>query len=101
MSRYSPYPAYDDNGFPNHWKAMRLRFAVTLNPSKNEITLSDSELVSFIPMDAVGEYGGIRLDEDKELAQIGSGYTYFRDNDVVVAKITPCFENGKGMITWP
>ena len=98
MSRYSPYPAYDDNGFPNHWKAMRLRFAVTLNPSKNEITPSDSELVSFIPMDAVGEYGGIRLDEDKELAQIGSGYTYFRDNDVVVAKITPCFENGKGAI---
>lgn len=98
MSRYSPYPAYDDNGFPNHWKAMRLRFAVTLNPSKNEITLSDSELVSFIPMDAVGEYGGIRLDEDKELEDIGSGYTYFRDNDVVVAKITPCFENGKGAI---
>ena len=98
MSRYSPYPAYDDSGFPKHWKAMRLRFAVTLNPSKNEITLSDSELVSFIPMDAVGEYGGIRLDEDKELAQIGSGYTYFCDNDVVVAKITPCFENGKGAI---
>lgn len=98
MSRYSSYPAYDDRGFPKHWKAMRLRFAVTLNPSKNEITLSDSELVSFVPMDAVGENGGIRLDEHKELGDIGSGYTYFRDNDVVVAKITPCFENGKGAI---
>lgn len=98
MSRYSSYPAYDDSGFPKHWKAMRLRFAVTLNPSKNEISLSDSELISFVPMDAVGEYGGIRLDEDKEMGQIGSGYTYFCDNDVVVAKITPCFENGKGAI---
>jgi type I restriction enzyme S subunit len=98
MSHYPSYQVSDSNGFPEHWQARRLRFAVKLNPSKNEIPLSDSELVSFVPMDAVGEYGGIRLDEDKELGEIGSGYTYFRDNDVVVAKITPCFENGKGAI---
>lgn len=98
MSHYSAYQAYDSDGFPEHWQAMRLRFAIRLNPSKNEMPLSDSELVSFVPMDAVGEYGGIRLDEHKELGDIGSGYTYFRDNDVVVAKITPCFENGKGAI---
>lgn len=98
MGRYSAYQSYDSDGFPEHWELMRLRFALTLNPSKNEITLSDSELVSFVPMDAVGENGGIRLDEHKELGDIGSGYTYFRDNDVVVAKITPCFENGKGAI---
>lgn len=98
MSRYSAYQSYDSDGFPEHWEPMRLRFAIRLNPSKNEMPLSDSELVSFVPMDAVGEYGGIRLDEHKELGDIGSGYTYFRDNDVVVAKITPCFENGKGAI---
>jgi len=98
MSHYPSYQVSDSNGFPEHWQAKRLRFAVKLNPSKNEIPLSDSELVSFVPMDAVGEYGGIRLDEDKELGEIGSGYTYFCDNDVVVAKITPCFENGKGAI---
>jgi type I restriction enzyme S subunit len=49
-------------------------------------------------MDAVGEYGGLRLDEIKQLDEVSSGYTYFRDGDVVVAKITPCFENGKGAI---
>ncbi|WP_218648427.1 restriction endonuclease subunit S [Neptunomonas phycophila] len=98
MSHYPSYQVSDSSGFPEHWQAKRLRFAVKLNPSKNEIPLSDSELISFVPMDAVGEYGGIRLDEDKELGEIGSGYTYFRDNDVVVAKITPCFENGKGAI---
>jgi type I restriction enzyme S subunit len=69
-----------------------------MNPSKNEIDLEDSGLVSFVPMDAVGEYGGIRLEEEKELSEIGSGYTYFCDDDVVVAKITPCFENGKGAL---
>jgi type I restriction enzyme, S subunit len=49
-------------------------------------------------MDAVGEFGGIRLNEEKELCEVGSGYTYFCDDDVVVAKITPCFENGKAAL---
>ncbi|MEL4381376.1 restriction endonuclease subunit S [Shewanella algae] len=98
MSSFSAYQAFDSDSFPEHWQVRRLRFAMKLNPSKKEVPLSDSELVSFVPMDAVGENGGIRLDEHKELGDIGSGYTYFRDNDVVVAKITPCFENGKGAI---
>lgn len=98
MSHYVSYQAFDSDSFPEHWQVRRLRFAMKLNPSKKEVPLSDSELVSFVPMDAVGENGGIRLDEHKELGDIGSGYTYFRDNDVVVAKITPCFENGKGAI---
>ncbi|MBG5921110.1 restriction endonuclease subunit S [Providencia stuartii] len=98
MSHYVSYQAFNSDNFPEHWQVRRLRFAIKLNPSKNEVPLSDSELVSFVPMDAVGEYGGIRLDEHKELGDIGSGYTYFRDNDVIVAKITPCFENGKGAI---
>jgi type I restriction enzyme S subunit len=69
-----------------------------MNPSKSEVKLDGSELVSFVPMDAVGEYGGIRLDEEKELSEIGGGYTYFCEDDVVVAKITPCFENGKAAL---
>ena len=96
MRRYPAYPEYSPDGFPASWEHKRLRFTLTMNPSKNEIALDDSDMVSFVPMDAVGEYGGIRLTEEKELSEIGSGYTYFRDDDVVVAKITPCFENGKG-----
>jgi len=83
---------------PSEWEPLRLRFALVTNPSNREIKLESDALVSFVPMDAVGEYGGIRLDTDKELSEIGSGYTYFSENDVVVAKITPCFENGKGAI---
>jgi type I restriction enzyme S subunit len=83
---------------PAHWVPKRMRFCMKTNPSKGEIKLSDDELVSFIPMEAVGEFGGLNLDTEKELGEIGGGYTYFADNDVVVAKITPCFENGKGAI---
>jgi type I restriction enzyme S subunit len=49
-------------------------------------------------MEAVGEWGGLRLDETKQLRDVENGYTYFRDGDVVTAKVTPCFENGKGAI---
>lgn len=98
MAGYKPYPSYAADSTPAGWKQKRLRFALKMNPSKSEIRLQDDESVSFVPMDAVGEYGGIRLSEEKELGEIGSGYTYFCDDDVVVAKITPCFENGKGAL---
>lgn len=98
MASYPTYSQYSRNGFPVSWEQKRLRFALKMNPSKGEIELDDSDTVSFVPMDAVGEYGGIRLSEEKELSEIGSGYTYFCDGDVVVAKITPCFENGKGAV---
>jgi type I restriction enzyme S subunit len=49
-------------------------------------------------MEAVGEYGGLVLAQTKSVADVGTAYTYFADGDVVVAKITPCFENGKGAL---
>lgn len=49
-------------------------------------------------MESVGERGGLALDQDRPIAEVAAGYTYFRDGDILVAKITPCFENGKGAI---
>jgi type I restriction enzyme S subunit len=99
--RYPKYQASDASGAPElpiHWRSKRLRYVSRVNPSKSEITLGPDAPVSFIPMEAVGEYGGLRLDAERLLDEIDPGYTYFADNDVVVAKITPCFENGKGAL---
>lgn len=84
---------------PCGWPVRRLRFCATVNPSRSEVNglRADTE-VSFVPMDAVREYGGLRLDQTRSLADVATGYTYFREGDVLVAKITPCFENGKGSI---
>ena len=49
-------------------------------------------------MEAIREYGGIDLSSVKPIADMVDGYTYFRNGDVVLAKITPCFENGKGAL---
>ncbi len=105
MGGYQRYEAYQNSGIewlgeiPAHWDVKRSRFLLVTNPSKNEIRLSDDALVSFIAMESVGEYGGLDLSVQKTLDEIGSGYTYFAEQDVVVAKITPCFENGKGAIS--
>ena len=84
---------------PADWDVTRLRFVVETSISKKEVSdLSSEAEVSFVPMEAVGEYGGLNLDVTTTLAAVVDGYTYFRNGDVVVAKITPCFENGKGAL---
>jgi type I restriction enzyme S subunit len=98
MSYYPAYPAYKQSGCPEGWEQKRLRFEAFVNPSRTEIQLKEDDQVSFVPMETVGEYGGLKLYETKELSEVGGGYTYFRDNDVLIAKITPCFENGKGAL---
>jgi len=84
---------------PAHWEVKRLRFVSESNPVPSEVRgLPGDTEVSFVPMEAVGESGGLSLETTKQLADVKAGYTYFRDGDIVVAKITPCFENGKGAL---
>ena len=103
--RFRRYPAYKDSGvewlgeIPEDWESFRLRFVVKTSVTKKEVRELDPETkVSFVPMEAVGEYGGLDLDATKPLSEVIDGYTYFRNGDVIVAKITPCFENGKGAL---
>ncbi len=84
---------------PAHWDVKRLRYVVETGPKKSELRNTSSELeISFLPMPAIGEQGALDLSEVKHVADVYDGYTYFCENDVIVAKITPCFENGKGAI---
>jgi type I restriction enzyme S subunit len=70
-----------------------------LNPTKSEVAeLDPNTLVSFLPMDSIGDDGTLTLDKERPVAELLSGYTYFRDGDVTIAKITPCYENGKGAV---
>jgi type I restriction enzyme S subunit len=62
-------------------------------------SLDDNALASFLPMAAVSEEGRIEFEEQRTVAEVKKGYTYFERGDVLVAKITPCFENGKASRT--
>ena len=104
-TRFQSYPETKDSSIewlgqiPVHWEAVRLRYLAAINPTKSEVAglASDTE-VSFVPMPKVSETGELVLDEEKELDQVFNGYTYFRNADVLLAKITPCFENGKAAV---
>lgn len=81
---------------PN-WQMVELRTVCDVNPKKSEISKLPASLqVSFLPMADLSENDiTFKVKETKELKDVYTGYTYFRDNDVLLAKVTPCFENGK------
>lgn len=71
-------------------------FAI-FNPSRSEVRSKKDNLeVSFIEMSSVNESGYIDYKEDRLLKDVNKGsYKYFSENDIIIAKITPCMENGK------
>ena len=70
----------------------------SINPRRPNFTLHDTDKVSFVPMSAVSEDGYLVDMIDEEYGNVKKGFTYFENNDVLFAKITPCMENGKGAI---
>ena len=72
----------------------------TFKPSKDEVReMPGDTVVSFVPMANLNTFdAAFAPTESRKLADVLSGFTYFKDNDILLAKITPCFENGKAAI---
>lgn len=105
VARYQMYPEYRDSGIewlgeiPAHWDTVRLKLLCEINPGKFGLSNAPADMeVSFLPMENIGENGELDLSEVRVLDAVANGYTHFRDDDVIIAKITPCFENGKGAL---
>lgn len=83
----------------SEWPIVTLEEVCEINPKKKELDiLSDTE-VSFVPMADISESEMFfEAKQRKAFGDVSTGYTYFRDNDVLLAKVTPCFENGKSGI---
>ena len=71
-----------------------------IKPSKDEVKeLPGDTVVSFVPMADINTFdAAFTPKENRKLTEVLSGFTYFKDNDILLAKITPCFENGKAAI---
>lgn len=77
------------------FRMAKLSEIAELNPRHAESLESDAP-VSFVPMSAVtAETASTTAGEERRYSEVSKGYTPFLDGDVLVAKITPCFENGK------
>ncbi|MEP6951939.1 MAG: restriction endonuclease subunit S [Ginsengibacter sp.] len=80
------------------WVEKKLGEVCQLKPQKKEARdkLKENDLVTFLPMEDLGVEGKeINPTKEKTLKEVSGSYTYFADGDVLLAKITPCFENGK------
>jgi type I restriction enzyme, S subunit len=80
------------------WQIKPLDEVCQFKPPKSEARnrLSATEMVSFAPMEDLGvEQKFFKAAKTKALNEVAGSYTYFADGDVLLAKITPCFENGK------
>lgn len=81
----------------NEYEMVVLSDVCEINPKKSEIkNLPEDTFVSFVPMADINENSMDFIPkEERKLSEVFGGYTYFQNNDVLVAKVTPCFENGK------
>jgi len=80
------------------WKTMKLGDICQIQPKKAQVKarLKDRDEVSFMPMKDLGIQSMYPISTQiKKLERVYNSYTYFEDNDILLAKITPCFENGK------
>lgn len=81
------------------WKKfVKMNEICEINPKKNEISNLENVMVSFVTMQSVTEDGEIYTKNKRNIDDVKLGFTYFRENDVLFAKITPCMENGKGAV---
>ena len=77
----------------------RLKYLATINPAlPREVAPRPDDQVSFLPMEKISEQGTLDLSEVRPAREVSSGYTAIAEGDIIVAKITPCFENGKGAL---
>lgn len=82
---------------PAHWEIKRLKYIANINPQRPD-NVSDETKVVFIAMESMNADGTYDNSDVRSYLEVKSGFTYFAEEDVIFAKITPCFENGKGAL---
>ena len=81
---------------PDGWAWVRINTACIINPRNN---IDDNTEVSFVPMASISEgYANSFVSDSRLWRKVKTGYTHFAENDIGIAKITPCFENKKSVV---
>lgn len=84
---------------PKGWEKKKLGEVCEINPNKDVFKCIDNDLeVTFLPMENVSINGKVKTNIIKKYYEVKKGYSYFKENDVLFAKITPCMENGKSAV---
>ncbi|WP_063147120.1 restriction endonuclease subunit S [Enterobacter hormaechei] len=78
---------------PEHWNIAQIKRISALNPRKSTLSEEKDSLCTFLPMEKLRN-NAVTLDETRPIHEVYGGYSYFCDGDILIAKVTPCFENG-------
>ena len=100
------YESYKDSGvewlgeIPEGWEVKRIKDICELNPmTSKKISVQEAESIEFLPMSQVDEIRGvIKKYLFEKYEDVKTGYTSFKNEDILFAKITPCMENGNCVI---
>lgn len=77
---------------PKNWEVRKIKSVALFNPLPQKKFQPD-DIIGYLPMDRLG-FGKMKPSEIK-YGKMPVGLNYFEDGDIVMAKVTPCFENGK------
>jgi type I restriction enzyme S subunit len=85
-----------EDDLPPGWECAPLKALCQINPPLDRCVVDDAIEVNFVPMRAVESEGAeLVRPEVRRYGDVKKGYTSFLSGDVIMAKITPCMENGK------
>lgn len=82
---------------PKGWDKKKLSDMALINPTKTK-KINNDDYVTFFAMSDISEEGRVLNYNIRKYKEVCVGYTPFEDGDILIAKITPCFENGKGAL---
>ena len=77
---------------PQDWTVERLKYHASFNPQTELPEFSDDDEVSFVPMDHLKS--GFHNTSAAPYQKVKKGYVVFQNDDILMAKVTPCLENG-------
>jgi type I restriction enzyme S subunit len=94
VSFYKNRFSFTSKSFP----VFHLSELLWVNPTVKYENLSDNDIISFVPMEVVDEQNGKIAEQRTTTVSKTKGFTRFKENDLIWAKITPCMQNGKSAI---
>lgn len=74
---------------PEEWRISRIKYICEFNPGTKK---ANHDVVSYAPMECVKD--GYLIKKEIRHDGISTGLTSFEEGDIIMAKVTPCFENG-------
>lgn len=77
---------------PEEWNVSRIKYISDFEPSTDRSKLKDDSIITYTPMDCIKN--GWFVNNTATLGNVSSSLTAYQEGDIVIAKVTPCFENG-------